>query len=45
MGISCITNAGTGISNQKLSHAEVTEVGNRVKQTFASLISAIIRDL
>jgi purine-nucleoside phosphorylase len=42
LGISCITNLGTGISATKLNHAEVTEVGNRVKATFARLISSII---
>lgn len=42
LGISCVTNLGTGISDAKLDHAEVTEVGNRVKKTFATLISSII---
>ena len=42
LGISCITNLATGIGSSKLSHAEVTEVGNRVKKTFAKLVSATI---
>lgn len=42
LGISCITNLGTGISPVKLSHAEVTEVGNRVKKTFADLVTSTI---
>lgn len=42
LGISCITNLATGISPTKLNHAEVTEVGNRVKQTFAKLVSSTI---
>lgn len=42
LGISCITNLGTGITPEKLSHAEVTEVGNRVKKTFAMLVSSTI---
>jgi purine-nucleoside phosphorylase len=42
LGISCITNLGTGISATILSHAEVTEVGNRVKATFAALVAATI---
>jgi len=42
LGISCITNLGTGIGKDKLSHAEVTEVGNRVKKTFATLVSSVI---
>lgn len=44
-GISCITNLATGISNQKLSHTEVTEVADRVKHTFADLVTAIIRHI
>ncbi|HET6272098.1 MAG TPA: purine-nucleoside phosphorylase [Bacteroidota bacterium] len=43
LGISCITNHATGISATRLSHAEVTEVGNRVKTTFAALLTEIIR--
>ncbi len=42
LGISCVTNLGTGISSTKLSHGEVTEVGNRVKKTFAMLVSSTI---
>ena len=42
LGISCITNLATGIGINKLSHAEVTEVGNRVKETFARLIASTI---
>ena len=42
LGFSCITNFATGITTQKLNHAEVTEVGNRVKSTFSRLLTAII---
>lgn len=42
LGISCITNLATGISSSKLSHEEVTEVGKRVKQKFARLLTATI---
>ena len=42
LGISCITNLGTGIGRNKLSHTEVTEVGNRVKKTFARLVSSVL---
>jgi purine-nucleoside phosphorylase len=44
-GISCITNLSTGISDQKLSHAEVTEVADRVKQVFAGLLRGVIEQL
>ncbi len=43
--ISCITNLAAGISNQKLSHSEVTETANKVKDTFARLVKAVIRDI
>ena len=43
--ISCITNFAAGISNQKLSHSEVTETANRVKDTFAKLVKSIIKSV
>lgn len=43
LGISCITNVATGISSSKLSHAEVTDVGNRVKTKFATLVRSTIQ--
>ena len=43
LGMSCITNLGTGISQTKLSHEEVTVTANRVKDDFQKLISEIIR--
>lgn len=43
--ISCITNFAAGISNQKLSHTEVTETADRVKDTFAKLIKQVIKSL
>jgi purine-nucleoside phosphorylase len=42
LGISCITNLATGLSTTKLDHQEVTDVANRVKANFTSLISKII---
>lgn len=42
LGISCITNMATGISDTKLSHAEVTETANRVKTDFTTLVREII---
>jgi purine-nucleoside phosphorylase len=44
-GISCITNLSTGISGQKLSHAEVTEVADQVRTTFSRLLTGILRNL
>ncbi len=42
LGMSCITNLGTGMSPDKLSHDEVTEVADMVKDKFSRLIRAII---
>jgi purine-nucleoside phosphorylase len=41
-GISCICNLGAGISTTPLSHEEVTETGNRVKNEFISLLTKSI---
>ena len=42
LGISCITNMGSGILPRKLDHAEVTETAERVKVKFGTLVKAII---
>lgn len=43
--ISCITNYGTGISKTKLSHADVTETANLVKEKFERLVKRIINSI
>ncbi len=43
--ISCITNFAAGISDQKLSHSEVTETADRVKDTFARLVKAFVKSM
>jgi purine-nucleoside phosphorylase len=45
LGISCITNLATGITQEQLSHREVTEVANTSKDQFAKLLSAIIHKI
>ena len=45
LGISCVTNLATGISSQKLDHAEVTETANRISATFARLMCGIVREI
>ncbi len=42
MGISCITNMAAGVLDQKLDHAEVVEVANRVKGEFLKVVSLAI---
>jgi purine-nucleoside phosphorylase len=41
-GISCITNLAAGLSARPLSHREVTETGERVKNAFLRLLSRVI---
>jgi purine-nucleoside phosphorylase len=42
LGISCITNMAAGILNQKLSHQEVMDTTERVKEEFAALLRGAI---
>ncbi len=43
--ISCITNFAAGISDKKLSHSEVTETAEKVKEKFSALLQAVINSL
>lgn len=43
VGISCISNLAAGISDKKLSHAEVTETANMVRDKFTGLLKLIMR--
>lgn len=43
-GISCITNLAAGLSAQKLSHDEVADTANRVKDVFSRLVSRFLDD-
>ncbi len=42
LGISCMTNMGAGILDQPLNHAEVLEMGARVKTRFTNLVKRIL---
>lgn len=42
LGISCITNLGTGLSYERLSHDDVTEVAQRVRDKFTQLVREIV---
>ncbi len=44
-GISCITNLAAGIGKNALNHEEVSEVANRVTQTFQKLIGRFLADV
>ncbi len=41
-GISCITNLGTGLSKEKLTHVEVEKASQNIKDTFVKVIREII---
>lgn len=43
--LSCITNLAAGISNQKLSHDEVTETAKRVESHFSSFLKEFILNI
>ena len=45
LGISCISNAASGVSDVRLSHEEVIATTNRAKTRFKSLIKSILREL
>jgi purine-nucleoside phosphorylase len=45
LAISVVTNMAAGILNQPINHAEVLEIGRRVRADFAALLKAIIPKL
>lgn len=45
LGISCITNMACGITDEKLSHAEVIETTTRVNKQFIALLQGIIEKI
>lgn len=45
LGISCVTNMAAGILNQPLSHEEVVETADSVKETFETLVKNVLRKL
>lgn len=44
LGISAITNLAAGLSDERLDHEDVLEVGRRVRGRFAALVRAIVAD-
>jgi purine-nucleoside phosphorylase len=42
LGISCVTNYAAGVTDQKLDHREVLEVGERVKGTMVELLRRVL---
>ncbi len=42
LGISCVTNLAAGVTDQKLDHKEVLEVGERVKDSMIELLRRVL---
>lgn len=42
VGISCLTNYSTGITSQKLSHEEVTDIGAKVDESFSRMLTEFV---
>jgi len=45
LGISCITNLAAGLKHEKLSHAEVIETANVVKEKFKKLLNSVLKNI
>lgn len=45
LGISCISNSASGVSDVKLSHSEVIETTNKAKTRFKALVLEILKNL
>ncbi len=45
LGISCITNMAAGIQDKRLTHEEVEEVTQRVKDDFSALVKGIVTSM
>ena len=43
--VSCITNMGTGLSGNKLSHDEVKDVAGQIEQRFILLLTQVLKQL
>ncbi len=43
LGLSCITNMATGLSLQRLDHAQATATANRISATFTQLLTGLIK--
>ena len=43
VAVSCITNMAAGVTNNKLSHEEVNETANRVKNQFKEIIKDYLK--
>ena len=42
LAISCVTNMAAGITGEKITHEEVLETGEQVRDRFVALLRAVI---
>jgi purine-nucleoside phosphorylase len=42
LAISCVTNMAAGLSSGEINHEEVLETGERVRDTFLALLTAVL---
>ena len=42
LGLSLVTNAAAGVSNESIDHAEVMDTGARVAERFSALLQAVV---
>ena len=45
LGLSLVTNAAAGVSQEAINHAEVMDIGRRVETRFTALLKAILPTL
>lgn len=45
LGISCLTNYACGILDQPLSHSEVTETANKIKDNFKKFLYELVKEI
>jgi purine-nucleoside phosphorylase len=45
LGVSCISNLASGLSDSPLTHEEVEDTANQVRETFQKLVDGVLRQL
>jgi purine-nucleoside phosphorylase len=45
LGVSCVTNMAAGVTPHKLSHQEVLETGERVKDELIALLRGVVGEM
>lgn len=45
LGVSCITNMGAGLSDERLDHADVEKVATRARERFVGLLDGVLAEM